>query len=150
MREAILNQNLHWIKTEQDCLIERDIEKTLLSSLDLPHIQIITGVRRSGKSTLLRIIISKLVEKGINPKSILMVNFDDPAFIPYYSHPEKLDEIISMSETITRIKIAVEECLKREFIEEDEKLIIAGNFFNFPSQTNMVSIFTAEDVIELV
>ena len=64
--------------------------------------------------------------------------------------PILIPRLIVAEKTITRIKIAVEECLKREFIEEDEKLIIAGNFFNFPSQTNMVSIFTAEDVIELV
>jgi hypothetical protein len=46
--------------------------------------------------------------------------------------------------------MAVEECLRRKYIEKNEKLIIAGNFFDFPSQTNMVSIFTADDVINLV
>ncbi len=65
----------------------------------------------------------------------------EPVLIPRLNKADK---------TITRIKIAVDECLKRDYIEEDEKLIIAGNFFNFPSQTNMVSIFTADDVMKLV
>ena len=57
--------------------------------------------------------------------------------------PILLPKMTEADKTITRIKIAVEECLNRKYIEENENLIIAGNFFNFPSQTNMVSIFSA-------
>lgn len=64
----------------------------------------------------------------------------EPILIPNLKDAEK---------TIIRIKIAVDECLKRKFIHEEEKLIIAGNFFNMPSQTNMLSIFTAEDLMKL-
>ena len=43
------------------------------------EIVIITGVRRSGKTTLLFQTIQKLIEnKNINPKHILFVNFDEP------------------------------------------------------------------------
>jgi pyruvate kinase len=63
--------------------------------------------------------------------------------------PVLIPKLLDASKTIERIKIGVEECLNSEFIEEGEKLIIAGNFFDFPSQTNMVSIFTAEDLIKL-
>ncbi len=64
----------------------------------------------------------------------------EPVLITYLKNAEK---------TISRIRIAVEECLKLEYIHGDEKLIIAGNFFDFPSQTNMVSIFTADDILKL-
>jgi pyruvate kinase len=64
----------------------------------------------------------------------------EPVLITHLKNAEK---------TINRIKIAVEECLKMNYIHGDEKLIIAGNFFDFPSQTNMVSIFTAEDLLNL-
>lgn len=63
--------------------------------------------------------------------------------------PVLLPRLKKADKTISRIRIAVDACLKRNYIEEAEKLIIAGNFFNFPSQTNMVSIFTADDVIKL-
>ncbi|UCH89334.1 MAG: pyruvate kinase [Thermoplasmata archaeon] len=59
---------------------------------------------------------------------------------------ERLDDA---GKTIARIKVAVEECLEKEYIDRDEKVIISGNFFNFPSKTNMVSIFTADDVMKL-
>ena len=65
----------------------------------------------------------------------------EPVLLPGLKNAEK---------TILRIKLAVQECMKKGFIDEDEKLIIAGNFFDFPSQTNMVSIFTAEDILKLI
>jgi len=51
--------------------------------------------------------------------------------------------------TIERIKIAVTECLDNKLVEPDEKIVVAGNFFDFPSQTNMLSIFTADDLTKL-
>jgi len=63
--------------------------------------------------------------------------------------PVLIPKLTEASKTIERIKIGVEECLNSEYIEDTEKLIIAGNFFDFPSQTNMISIFTAEDLIKL-
>ena len=43
-------------------------------------IKVITGVRRSGKSTLLRQIIEELVQSGISNDRILYVNFEDYAY----------------------------------------------------------------------
>lgn len=63
--------------------------------------------------------------------------------------PVLIPKLKDADKTITRIKIAVDECLECNFIDGDEKLIIAGNFFDFPSQTNMVSIFSAEDIMKL-
>jgi pyruvate kinase len=63
--------------------------------------------------------------------------------------PVLIPDIKKADKTIRRIKIAVEACMNHGFIEEGEKLIIAGNFFDFPSQTNMVSIFTSDDVLKL-
>jgi len=49
--------------------------------------------------------------------------------------------------TVSRIKQAVEVCCGKSFIEENEKIVVAGNVFNLPSQTNMVAIFPAQDVL---
>ena len=73
-------------------------------------------------------------------KELRLVWGVEPILIPNLKDAEK---------TIIRIKIAVDECLNRKFIDKDEKLIIAGNFFNLPSATNMLSIFTAEDLMKL-
>ena len=51
----------------------------------------VVGVRRAGKSYIMRQAIKKLIENGIKRKNILMVNFEDRRFIEFY--PKLLDEI---------------------------------------------------------
>lgn len=40
-------------------------------------IKVITGIRRSGKSTLLKQIIDELKDNGVNPERIIYINFED-------------------------------------------------------------------------
>jgi predicted AAA+ superfamily ATPase len=42
-------------------LHERDLVENLKRKKDLPHIQVLTGIRRSGKSTIFRLMINDLV-----------------------------------------------------------------------------------------
>lgn len=44
---------------------------------DKPLIKVLTGLRRSGKSSLLLLLREELLESGIQPDHILLVNFDD-------------------------------------------------------------------------
>ncbi|RLE43104.1 ATP-binding protein [Candidatus Woesearchaeota archaeon] len=64
VEEALLGQN-------------RPILKQLISTLKLREIKLLIGVRRSGKSTLFYQLISHLLKKGVNPKEILLINFED-------------------------------------------------------------------------
>lgn len=50
---------------------------SLVNSIDITEITIITGVRRSGKSTIMYHMISNLLKRRVSPKQILFVNFDD-------------------------------------------------------------------------
>ena len=52
----------------------------LIELYGTPDIKVITGIRRSGKSTLFRLMINHL---SINtaPQEILYANLDDPFFI---------------------------------------------------------------------
>ena len=59
--------------------IERSEYKNILDTLNLRETTIITGVRRSGKSTIMYQMVKRLIEKGIDPKNILLVNFEDEA-----------------------------------------------------------------------
>ncbi|MBU0894875.1 MAG: ATP-binding protein [Nanoarchaeota archaeon] len=49
----------------------------LINSIDLREVIIITGVRRSGKSTLMYQMIDGLLKKRIDPKQILFINLED-------------------------------------------------------------------------
>ena len=49
----------------------------LEKSIAIKEITIITGVRRSGKSTIMYQMIQNLLQQGIEPKQILFVNFED-------------------------------------------------------------------------
>ena len=105
LKNAILEQNLHWrgkkIKNEY---IHRDIINTI--KLKSNFIEVITGVRRSGKSTIFDILIKDFIQKlKIQPKEILTINFDNPNFIPFYQNVQKLDKIIDTAEILTQSKI---------------------------------------------
>ena len=51
--------------------------------------------------------------------------------------------------TLDRIKDALEVCLRNDYIGKKDKLIVTGSLFNLPLRTNMVSIVTAEGVLEM-
>ncbi len=56
-------------------------ERILLLNLDdilkFKEIKLVTGVRRSGKSTFFYQVIDHLLDKGVDPEKILLINFED-------------------------------------------------------------------------
>ncbi len=72
-------QNPWWreksIKLKQN-LIERDIYNDWIDEINTDQISGIIGLRRVGKSTLIKQTIANLLERGINPKNILYFSFD--------------------------------------------------------------------------
>jgi hypothetical protein len=48
--------------------------------LKMPEIIALTGVRRSGKSTIILQIIERLIQGGVNPTNTLYINFEEPKF----------------------------------------------------------------------
>ena len=63
-RETILNKKYG---------IEREVLKEVESKIKLPHVVVLTGLRRSGKSTLLR----QLIKKRYKDKDFYYLNFED-------------------------------------------------------------------------
>jgi len=60
----------------------------LADSIGIKEVTIITGIRRSGKSTLMYQMIGNLLKAGVDPKKILFVNLEDKKL-----SKEILDEI---------------------------------------------------------
>lgn len=79
--EIISQYNLENIGFKRDKYIEQ-----LLPSLERKEILILKGVRRCGKTTILKQLIQHLIkEKNIKKENIIYVNFDDFNFIPHLS-----------------------------------------------------------------
>ena len=54
----------------------------------------IIGIRRSGKSFIMRQIAKTLIESGVDPREILIINFEDRRFTEY--SVKLLDEIFDV------------------------------------------------------
>lgn len=75
---------------------QRPIFSTLSEDLkQLPQMLSIIGPRRIGKSTLLRQLIRKLLEEGVDRRRIIYYSFDDPALMtPEIKVEELIDRIM--------------------------------------------------------
>jgi predicted AAA+ superfamily ATPase len=58
----------------------RDAIQFLKQLLRRKEILTISGVKRSGKTTVIYLLIDALLKAGVNPKNILYLNLEDPAF----------------------------------------------------------------------
>lgn len=66
------------IRTEVNNMIERkEYIKQLLSWKDQNIIKVLTGIRRCGKSTILKLYQDYLLNNGIDPSQIISINFEE-------------------------------------------------------------------------
>lgn len=133
MEKTLIRQNPQWNGTEFKDLCNRDIMVNLLKKKNLRHVQILTGVRRCGKSTIFKLLMNDLLASGVNGKEILVLNLDDPQFIPIWDDSSKLFIVIENAERLTGVKV------KYLFLDEvqhlrDWELFVKsaydGNLFN--------------------
>jgi len=82
MINVLVEQNKHW-QAEVYQSVSRDKLQKLIGYLPLKQIITITGVRRCGKSTLVKQAINYLIEEGVNSGNILFVNLEPPFFLEY-------------------------------------------------------------------
>jgi len=73
-------------------LVKREVLTTLTKFLDTREVIFISGIRRSGKSTLMSLIAKEILEnRGTGRSNILFINFEDERFINFTSEDfEKL------------------------------------------------------------
>ena len=105
MEKTLIRQNPQWSNIDFKDLCNRDIMANLLKKKNLRHVQILTGVRRCGKSTIFKLLINDLLATGIEGKEILVLNLDDPQFIPFWDSSSKLFSVIENAEKLTGIKV---------------------------------------------
>ncbi len=58
--------------------VQRDPVGALPQMLEAEEVLTLIGVRRSGKSTILRQLVQRLLDQGTSPENIVLVDFEDP------------------------------------------------------------------------
>ncbi|MHA1700243.1 MAG: pyruvate kinase alpha/beta domain-containing protein, partial [Promethearchaeota archaeon] len=66
----------------------------------------------------------------------------------YGVEPIHIPDIEDELNTFVKIKRSVKYALDHDYIEPDENIIIAGNFFYKPARTNMISILNVKDLLD--
>lgn len=74
-------------------IIRQDYLNSLIEAKDTQFIKVITGVRRSGKSTLLLMFKEYLLKNGINEKNIIHINFESAKYDNINTYTELYKEI---------------------------------------------------------
>ena len=110
--------------------------KNLIDSVNLKEITVITGVRRSGKSTLMFQMIEFLMKSGVMPEQILFVNLEDNKLINnslddiYRSYRENinLDNKAYIFLDEVHRKTGWESWIRKKYdLKSNEKFIVSGS-----------------------
>ncbi len=139
LKEILITQNLHW-QNKQKKYIKRDRLDKLISYLPLKQIITITGIRRCGKSSLVKEAINYLIENGVSAKNILFVNLEHPYFLEFRHNPNYLEtiyeEYLKLFNPKNRIYVIFDEIqyfdswqvyIKSKYEFSDIKYIITGS-----------------------
>lgn len=76
--------------------VRRDDVEKAKPWLHRPQAVAVCGIRRCGKSTLMRQLARFLIDQGTPPESILAVNFEEPVFHEHRPDHRLLDEILAL------------------------------------------------------
>lgn len=76
-------------------IIRDEYLNKILKYKDKKIIKVLTGMRRSGKSTIIKMIEENLLQNGIESKQIIMMNFDNIENEPYLEYHKLYDYILN-------------------------------------------------------
>ncbi len=65
----------------------------LLKYIDTPVIKIITGIRRCGKSYLLKLLSNHLINQGVTENQIIKIDFESIQYEPYKDYKSLYDYV---------------------------------------------------------
>lgn len=113
-------------------MIERkEYLRQLESWKDKHIIKVITGIRRCGKSTLLKQFQSKLIENGISKEQIISINFEDMQF----------DDLLDYKKLY--------QFIKRKIIEDKKMYIFLDEVQKVDQYENVVDSLFINDFIDV-
>lgn len=93
---VLRDQNKHWSGNRYPSGAKRECFSKLLQFLKTEMIVSILGVRRSGKSTLLKQLINHLIEEKVPPQNIVFLNLEVPFFKEYSQDVKYLEKVFEV------------------------------------------------------
>ena len=101
----LIEQNIHWQNKFYFDGYKRKMIEYLIKLVSIKQIIAITGIRRCGKSTILKQLINFLIfNKKVNPKNILFCNLESPHLIKFKNNSKNLQNIFEEYLVITNPK----------------------------------------------
>lgn len=161
LKEILYDWNPWWTnknKIEEMTGIKReDYKKTLQSVIKRKEILCLTGVRRSGKTTLMYQLISSLLQQH-DPIKILYMNFDDERLVPFIQDTRILEDVYKtylqatgeikplfvFFDEIQNVK-GWEKWLKRYYDTKNIKFIVTGSSSSL-SQPELSTLLTGRNI----
>jgi predicted AAA+ superfamily ATPase len=132
----------HWwkekrVKEEFIPITKRQLFHEIKKDLERKQIQVIVGLRRVGKSTILFQLIDELIKNNVNPKNIIYCSFDEPEL-----REKRIEEILREYSKITgtdykneKIYLFIDEVQKSKNWIDSTKLI----YDNLPNIKILIS-----------
>ena len=77
----VLNRWNFWTQEQETGISRKKYLEVMTRFAKTQQIIVITGARRTGKSTLMKQYIKQLIQQGEDPKNCLYVNFEEPRFV---------------------------------------------------------------------
>jgi predicted AAA+ superfamily ATPase len=144
MENLLYQYNPWWesIVSDKDIIPREKYLAKLRSYLDRKQIIILTGLRRVGKTTLMKLLIKELIENNIDANRVLYISLDD-----YLLHKNSISDIINEFRKIHKLK--VEEKVFLFFDEVTYKNDFQIQLKNIYDNQN-VKIFTASSSASLL
>ncbi|HCL89749.1 MAG TPA: hypothetical protein DHW70_00250, partial [Candidatus Atribacteria bacterium] len=83
LKELLIEYKQRFLTARTD-LIRREVQDNIEPFIKFKEVVIITGPRRGGKSSLMKLICDDLIKKDrVPPSNILYLNFEDERFIEF-------------------------------------------------------------------
>ena len=92
--EVLAGQNPHWTGDRYETGVRRACFSRLVEYVGTGQVVAVIGVRRAGKSTLIKQFINDLVEsQGVTKNNVLFLNLEHPYLSPYREDPTTLQRL---------------------------------------------------------
>lgn len=92
----------------------------IIEFIDKPFVKILTGIRRSGKSSVLLLLKEELLKRGIRPENIIFINMESFAFSDLKNATTLYNYVVEKSEPGKKLYLLIDEVQE---VEKWEKSI---------------------------